>query len=322
MFRYNKQCQSKLWKWCQIGIVLVLLIILVTLIYILIFKPENKTQLNEDAEYIDGSLMSNEKRAGSVLIPTADKSTPPVVLPLVVNISSSLHLRGITPDTRTVVIYNLKPLGTPSGIIKDPNVTTLDLRGPVDLHWLNYVLNSLPSLKNLYVDVDEVCSGFSLSPNNDTVKGVIKLPKLELLVAVNSKACGVLQWDALTYEFPQLKQIKIKRAVLSVEPPHFQALTSLFNQTKTSIEGLEVTESYICDSCDLTEVEFPRLKWIKIMQRSSTNPFESKKSMSNEGGEEEDFHSEALKKSAGLQVGEDKNEDSNESYWDYDEELY
>lgn len=232
-----------------------------------ILPPVNKDEPQSGA-HVAMILNTNgvhPSQNANVLIPYSNKKKTE----LEVTLNSPHNLRSVTQVTRSVIVNRLTSEATPSTAGLSVNccssVAHLVLQGPISKEWLHHLLKSFQNLETLSIDVDLVVSEWGPNTSGFNLDKVT-LIYLHAIYATNSNKSPILEWG-FGVELPHLKIMSISKSTFSLTA--FKRLQSFLTGSRGTIESIEISESSIGPDCDITELQFPKLKNMKITRVKS-----------------------------------------------------
>jgi len=151
----------------------------------------------------------------------------------------------------------------------DETVSYLKLDSPLSQNTLHYILNRFRNIEELDLNIDQICSGFQASPDEEIDSSSIRLNNLISLTLRNGVFCPPLDWG-FDIETPILKNVIVSKLKLDVQ--NFNALYTFLSKREASIESITITDSFICydetqDVCDINTLMFPNLKQLVVSKR-------------------------------------------------------
>jgi len=149
-------------------------------------------------------------------------------------------------------------------------IQRLELLGPVSKAGLEILFTQFKFIQYLYVDVDRVCTPSYHSRRRVTpVKKT--MPQLLSIFVQNSEQCKIFDWP-IVLETPRLQSLKVVDAILKLE--NFNKLQQFVAGAQETLEELEISRSFICEECDLSEVQYDNLAKITVNKRRTKEALE------------------------------------------------
>lgn len=225
---------------------------------------------NSQQPIIDRNLITSNNNTNNFIPPSSSAYNTNIsnkkLAPQEVVLYSQIDLRFVTGMVHTIIVSNLMSpaVPAPSGLSTNccSSVKNLLLKGPISQEWLHYLLSSLKNVEIIEVDVDQVSSAWTATNNNNNNNlAIVKVPMLREIYAKNARKSAILDWG-FTIEMPNLKVMSINTSFF--DEKSFSWFEELMTQCQDSIERIEITESHLCDKCDLTRLQFSNLMYMKI----------------------------------------------------------
>jgi hypothetical protein len=90
------------------------------------------------------------------------------------------------------------------------------------------------------------------------------LTQLTSIFVQNSENCHLFDFPFLL-QTPILQKLKVVDAILTQD--NFNRLQKFVSNVQETLEEIEITKSFICDECDLSDVQYDNLGKITVNNR-------------------------------------------------------
>jgi len=90
------------------------------------------------------------------------------------------------------------------------------------------------------------------------------LQKLMSVSVKNSEKCKIFDWP-FTLETPSLKKFKAVDTILTQD--NFNMVKQFLSNAQDTLEEIEITRSFICKDCDISDIQYDNLTKMTVNQR-------------------------------------------------------
>lgn len=198
----------------------------------------------------------------SIFSPTSKNDSAPFFSGGVVHINSSEDFSQITESTTGLKVFSLDNIESISFLDTEINekIQRLELCGAVSRVGLEMLFTKFRFIQYLYVNVDKV-----MIPSYSRKSPLtFNMPQLTSIFVENSEKTKLFDWP-VRIETPRLRKLKVVDAVLNKD--NFKQLQQFVANVQETLEEIEITQCFICEECDLADVQYDNLVKIAVSKR-------------------------------------------------------
>ncbi|OXA61220.1 uncharacterized protein LOC110863191 isoform X2 [Folsomia candida] len=145
------------------------------------------------------------------------------------------------------------------------SIQRLELLGPVSEDALSIIFEEFNLIRYLHVDVDKSCNTDPNERNNNKAPVIeMPMPMLTSVFVNNSEKCKIFDWT-ISLETPRLKKFKAVDTILELD--NFNLVKQFLSHAQNSLEEIEITRSFICKDCDISDVQYDNLIKMTVNKR-------------------------------------------------------